>query len=164
MRIDDWPLDRIMQLPDCAFGRRWPVSVAWPLANPGILYDISEEALPEWCVVWELLLVTMSHGTNGLISINLALGDVLPTTDAEFDANEAFLRGLGWWTALRYNIVAGIGQEPALRRLRHFVHSMGRRVIGRCGSGATGSDAFLTLVVSSVPKEVPDWLVGGQAK
>jgi len=163
MDVRDFPMDWIMQLPDHCFGRRWPVSVGWPLSAAGTFYDISESGLPERCVIWEVLLNVISHGTNGLVVVNLALGDVLPTTAAEFQANEMLLRDFGWYNLAQFNITAGIGDQVSLRNLRVPVMAAGRRLIGRCISGAQGSDAFLSIVVSSMPTEVPDWLISGRA-
>ncbi len=55
MDIRNWPLSQIMQLPDAAFGRRWPVGLAYAFAGAGAEFDISEAALPERFVIWEVL-------------------------------------------------------------------------------------------------------------
>ena len=53
MDIRNWPMNRIMQLPDCCFSRRWPVGVSWLGEAVSVGYDISEAGLPERCVIWE---------------------------------------------------------------------------------------------------------------
>ncbi len=80
MDIRNWPLDRIMQLPDHCFGRRWPITLLTPVVQTVTYYDISEMALPEKCVIWEL--VFYGYGVLGgeLTGWSFALGDVLPTT------------------------------------------------------------------------------------
>ncbi|GAH72945.1 unnamed protein product, partial [marine sediment metagenome] len=56
MDVRNWPADRIMQLPDHCFGRRWLVSVIGARSEIGPAFDISEAGLPEWTVIWNLTL------------------------------------------------------------------------------------------------------------
>jgi len=148
-----------MQLPDCCFGRRWPVSVASRTALAIDYFGISNAGLPEQMVIWELNLHVQSLSAV-YVEMSLALGDVLPTTLAEFDANEVLFRDLGQLIALRPAVrVAFIPYSFGIN-MRMPVASKGRRLIGRfLGSALVATFSMATIVVSSIPTEVPDCLV-----
>jgi len=159
MNIQNWGIGRIMELPDWCFGRRFMVSCALDLAAATRAWDISEVALPEWCVIWELFIVgTGDFGKE--ISVRIALGDQLPAVVAVFDALDPLFMGLGVQGAEpRYLNVNGV-RELSMRRLRMPVAANGRRLVieGLTPEAKTGS-LFVAIIVSGVPKEVPDWLV-----
>ena len=60
MRIDNWPLDRIMRLPDWCFGRRYWVGQYLYGLGGGIAYGIAEEPLPDKFVVWGVMVSVMT--------------------------------------------------------------------------------------------------------
>ncbi len=158
MDIRDWPNGGIMQLPDCCFGRRWPVVFGGVITAPtSTVYYISELALPERCVLWEL-----GVGSEGvttklrmLTNYSFKVGDQLPATAAEFVAMEDMFPGcdevLNGARIMRDGVV--------LRRLRVPIASAGRRVVLRVGVPGDENTFFVVgLVFSSFPTEVPDWL------
>ena len=164
MDVSKWPLGKIMQLPDHFFGRRYVVGLFVPVVAMGTKYDISEMALPEYCVIWEL--VFFSYGTAGdlLYGWSFVLGDQLPTTDAEFDANELLFKDLGGYLAGRKSILCNSNRGLALRNLRILIHSAGRRIIGRYAGAEEGGDFQVAFTISSIPKEVPDCLISGPVR
>lgn len=159
MDIRDWGMDRIMQLPDWCFGRKWLVSVQATGSAIEVVFDISEYALPERCVIWQL-----QYGVGGEQTargfISLALADFLPASDAAFDASEILLRDYGVTIAGRKIIPVSANGGVARIDLRMPIASAGRRLVGRLAETATATYyLWTTIVVSSVPTEVPDWLV-----
>lgn len=159
MNISRWPINEIMQLPDHVFGQRWPVGVVQRQSEIGVYYDISEGALPEKCVIWHSSIYTLEYATiTG--SISVSLGDNLPTTDAEFDAMEPLFRNVGIVVAGRSSFYFGRYPMIAAWPERRFVAAAGRRIVGRFEwtAAVAWSMSFLA-VVSSIPTEVPDWLV-----
>lgn len=161
MDIRNWPMDQVMQLPDSAFGRRWAIGVSCQKEEVGTCYDISEAGLPERCVIWQLYIIATSTAF-ATYSFSLALGDVLPVNDAQFDANEYLFRDIGQHVLPRRELITGVMCPAIDLRMRKLVETGGRRLIGRFVF-TTEVLAYLHvfLVVSSVPKEVPDWLVSG---
>lgn len=158
MDIRNWPIDRIMQLPDCCFGRRWPISVSMEQATKATYYDISEAGMPERCVIWSFV-PWMSGYTAEFVDVSLALGDVLPANDAEFDANEVLFRDIGVIAGGRRRVTLSHNPGPLVLPLRLPIEATGRRLIGRFVWTATGGATILViLVISSIPTEVPDWL------
>jgi hypothetical protein len=162
MRIDHWPFDRIMQLPDWCFGQRYVVSCS-PRAYDGALaWDISEIALPEKFVLWELL--WDSYNCSWPIDyIRIALGDQLPTAHAQFMELTPLIMGLGAQGPEPREIAGCIYQPLHLVNIRKPYQSCGRRLV--CEAYATAGKTNYThviIVVSAMPKEVPDWLISGR--
>lgn len=159
MNIRDWPMDRIMQLPDWCFGRRWPVFLRSYAPNATPTYDISEVALPERCVFWWFGWdISAAELTRTLY--RLALGDQLPTTEAQMSTLEPLFMGLGVQGAEPREIQTLKLEAEGGIPLRTPINTTGRRpVLETKGFGTNYIGARITLVVSSMPTEVPDWLV-----
>lgn len=157
-------MGRIMQLPDCCFGRRWPIGVAQEQEAVGAYYDISEFALPERCVVWGLYVWLPVYSTTA-VEITLSLGDQLPTTDAQFDALEVLFRDIGFIVGGRRTIRSSRSPSVLTVPLRMPVTASGRRLVGRFAWGASIANSVYTIiVVSSIPTEAPDWLLSDYHK
>jgi len=162
MDIRGWGIGRIMQLPDFCFGRRYLVSCALDMEAAQRAWDISEVAFPDMAVIWEIGVGGMA-GWQDAITVRLALGDRLPATVAEMNALDPLVFGLGLQGAEPRDIrVRGFGRG-ALLRLRTPVAAQGRRLVieGETEEAIAGS-VLVTVTVSGVPREVPDWvLLGG---
>ena len=162
MDIRNWSLGQIMELPDHLFGRRFIISCYVAQGAPGSAFDISEIALPEICVIWEVGWFMLLAGGAG-DGLRLALGDQLPATAAQFMLLDPLIHGFGIQ-----------GPEPRLisprnclgpvvtNQLRLPVQAAGRRLVLQ-GFATTGP-AYIQawVIVSSVPKEIPDWFFGIQ--
>ena len=159
MDIRNWGLDKVMSLPDSMFGRKWPISVSSNIHTEGTDYDIAEIPLPDQAVIWHLSIQHEATLTASSI-ISLALGDVLPTTDAQFYAYEPVFSSLG--TYLAGNRIFGMqGGSGGLKiPMRHPIRPQGRRLVGRFEiPGNYVGTQYAIIVISSLPKEVPDCLL-----
>jgi len=151
-------VEEAMLLPDNCFGRIWPIGVCLDPGSGVTQYAIADLAFPERMVVWEWL-VNWRHATTGVVAIRMALGDQLPATAAEFNALQVFMPGVGRSVAgSYYHYTQDVGAF-ALRRLRIPIMTSGQRLVCEATNvGAGVGDTTVTLVVSSIPTEVPDWL------
>lgn len=156
MDIRNWPADKIMQQPDHRFGQRWVIGVANYVEGLGVTYEISEAGLPESCVIWNLGL-SAAGGSLTIGAVSLALGDHLPTTDAEFDANEILFRDVGTLVAGRRLVYVGTLFGGSGQPMRKFVKTGGRRLVGRfVRPSEAGLFMMAAIEVSSIPRELPD--------
>ncbi len=164
MDIRNWPVDRIMQLPDYCFGRRFMLSC---VLNPdaGVqAWDIAEIAFPEKAEMWELA-VEITGTFNSEDTYRLAIGHQLPTTQAQMDALDPIFQGMGLQGAEpRRNIPLQI-TSVIIRKLRMPIHAGGRRMITEL-TPAAGSLRTISvkIIISSMPTEVPEWLISGQGR
>lgn len=164
MNISQWSVGRIMQLPDCVFGRRWPIIFSARLTVAAGRYYISEMALPDVCVLWELYFDSSPLSTGvlpPLSPVSIYLGDQLPTTDGEMAVMEPLFPEAD-------ELIAGLRsfrRSGHLSQLRKPIMAQGRRVVLRLQGGTVVPiDVFVGLVFSSMPKEVPDWLISGPVR
>lgn len=158
MKIGNWGIGQVLELPDHLFGRRYLVSCSVVGGDGAAAWDIAEIAFPEKAVIWEVRAWSSSAGVD-IGSIRLALGDQLPTSVAMVTALEPLLPGLGVQGADPRAINPGVDGGFDLNRIRIPIAASGRRLVLEV-TGATGKTPLVTVgvIVSSVPKEIPAWV------
>lgn len=159
MDIRNWPIGRIMQLPDHCFGSRFEVCLFASAVTGTNGWDISGVTLPERCVIWECLAYPSRVGA-GVDYYRLALGDILPTTVAEMDALEPLFMGLGVQGPDPRLIPVTYFGSSHFNRIKMPVMAAGRRVVLEVRAVNVAPQSMqVVLTVSSIPMEVPDCLV-----
>lgn len=163
MRIDNWPMERIMQLPDWCFGRRWMVGVRANITSAAAHFDICEFAFPERAVVWEIN-IHQAYYTTSSSEVCLALGDHLPANAAEFAELPLLFPGAISPSGQRGAFICTYLYVNRVSHLRKIVEAHGNRLVGSFVR-IVGDTEFLAgnVVISSVPREVPDWLISAKA-
>lgn len=164
MDIRNWPLDRIMQLPDCVFGRRWPVICGGVVETETDVYSIVRTAIPDRAVIWEILVSTKT--TVSIIAFfEFAWADQLPTTAAQWSRQEKMFPCQGVLDGVDYNIAGGGGVGYHITRLKLPSPAAGLRPAFRLdGASSDAAELCVTFIISSVPTEVPDWLISGAGR
>jgi len=161
MDISQWSLDKIMQLPDYCFGRRFPIMAVVHTGGIGIGWDISEIGFPEICVIWELHFSGRKPEGSTVLH-RIALGDQLPTATAMMDGLEPLFPGFGA-QGISPRVFLTKGEDILeLRRLKMVVRTSGRRLVLEAeNTGAAASESRVIVVVSSIPKDIPSWFSSG---
>lgn len=150
-----------MQLPDWCFGRRWVVSCELGATAGTTVWDISEVALPDAGVIWQLSL-NIIYSMDPTNTIRLALGDILPTTTVIMDELEPLVHGIGVQGAeprQKHVHAYGKGFDIRMRTPRTFQSK--KMVMEATAVAGELNYAQAIMVVSSIPLEVPDWLISG---
>jgi len=153
-----------MQLPDWCFGRRWPIITTFSIAPDSSIQYIVDQPLPDRIVIWSIGAWGNANATANT-SVKYALGDHPPATQAEFDAFERLFKG----------DLDNVGEEGGIRltastmmkmTMRMEVRPQGRRfAIWMHNGHATVTQRITSVIeISSMPTEVPDWLVSGLDK
>ena len=164
MDIRNWSMDRIMQLPDEVFGRRWFVGVSGTPGNFLLVFDISESALPDMAVIWGLV-VTASAESVINTQVVLRLGNKLPASAAEFDAMELLFPAVMALDGVRSSISIGAGAALSIPNMRMPVAAQGRRlVVSMLTPVIPDVNVAVTLLVSGIPSNVPDFLVNSDGE
>lgn len=160
MDIQNWGIGRIMQLPDYCFGRRFLVSCTVTGGDAAAAWDISEIALPEQCVLWEIRAFCDSAAVD-ITSFRLALGDQLPVTTAIMDGLEPLINGLGAQGPGPRAIVPSLDGRMQWNKFRQNIASASRRLILEATGAATKTPTIMVgIVVSGVPRSIPDMPAG----
>ncbi len=163
MDVRKWPLDKIMQLPDWCFGQRWWIGTYVGTTAGGVTYFTIEDRVPDRFVVWSL--IYNGSKWTAVTGIDLALR--LASQAADVD---------GFWLSPRlfqqiakenmaYEFFFNANTGLYLQNMRTVHEARGLRVCGavkHIDETAT-CENMCALLISAVPKEVPDWLSSGLA-
>jgi len=163
MDIRNWPMERIMQLPDWCFGRRWLISKNGGATVGVPQYFISQESFAEKGVIWAMFVNTNTTAALNRLNIGLAYADVVPVDNLTFMAKQPVFSGLRE-TNTMIDICVNGQQTMYWSNIRKSTEPPARKMAICTQSFGGGAVNFVIgLVVSGVPKEVPDWLISGQA-
>lgn len=125
-------------------------------------YNISEAALPEQGVIWEMSLYT-GGAPASIVEVAFVLGDQLPTTDAMFDSGELLFPGVAASGGRRsaFDVVGTAARQISWMAVPF--RAAGRRLIMRAiRTGGAAIPTQAVFVISSIPTEVPDCLLLGR--
>lgn len=159
MDVSRWSMDQILMLPDHCLSRRYSVFCELDVAGGETHWDISELALPDRAIIHELYILG-GGAFSKWASCRLALGDQLPTATAMMDGLEPLFAGLGVQGPEPRGFQVATMAVMHLNRLKMYVPAQGRRLVLE---SVTTTGHVLTVrvavVVSAVPREVPDCLL-----
>lgn len=164
MDIGNWPINKIMQLPDWCFGRRWFIGLRVSAGGTAAAYAISEERMPERCVVWGMLASTIPGTAGTTLRFTLRLSEVVPVAATLLTMPRVF-PGL-----CRPQSMYEFWKPPIgtlwVNIERHVIEQPGKCMVAAVAMvGGTGTwEGQIAIQISSVPREVPDWLVSGPGK
>ena len=166
MDTSQWGDSQLMQLPDWCFGQRWPISGGATITAGLYGWQLNPSRLPERMVVWSAFVCTrLTSWTT--VSVGFKLSDTVAANLATFQAQESIFKELeGPHIGESELITGGIGVQTQIN-VRHIVRTTSRRLsIGYYNPLGTNADVQAGIVISSVPRSVPDWLfkVGGESQ
>lgn len=164
MRIDNWPINKIMQLPDDVFGRRYMVSMTAQSLAGAAAWDMAESPLPDKAVIWSMASIVHVDDRN-VDNFRLALGNELPTTVAQMSLLDPIFPGLGIQgpepRAIPHSFYMGL----TIANMKTFVQGGGRKpILEVTGSDAANATLTVIMIVSSFPSEVDSWWISGPGK
>ena len=148
-----------MRLPDWTFGRRYWTGSYLGGTDGVAFYHIAEESLPDKFVVWGFYSSNNSPGMTQAMRLTVRLGSRAPVDAAEVLTLERLWKNIS---------VANIVYEHYLPPNdavyfpagRQIVESGGRRLCFLAnGDQANTYEMTVGILISAMPKEVPDWLV-----
>lgn len=164
MKIDNWPMDRVMRLPDWCFGRRWWIGEYMGSGTGVVYYRLGEEELPDKFILWGVLIACRAPSCLEALRLTIRLSDHTPANVADANTMERLLKGISIPTITyefypNANAVTWIGCE------RQIIESSGRKLaMVSNGDQAIAYEMTVGVLISSMPKEVPDWLISGRGK
>ena len=163
MDVSRWPLEKIMELPDWCFGKKWWVGVSIGTALAESVPFIIDESVPDVFVLWDILLMSAAATGQTRTDMTIRLCREAPTT-ANVLTFRKLLKGLAknldyYEIQLPADVAVHIGP------MRNLVEARNDRIGGifkRIGATET-QQAELGFLISGIPREVPDWVVSGLA-
>ena len=157
-------LDEMLRLPDHVFGRRYVISCAITAEQDTVVWDISEMSFANIAMIWGIHIWSTEPGIN-TDWIRLAIGPRLPASVAEMNLLPDLIQGLGYQQARPRRISINYVGYQQIINLRTVVHANGGHLILEVDAMVTqATDVTVAVVTSSIPKEVPDWIISGRGK
>ena len=163
MDISKWPVDKIMELPDWCFGQRWWVGVNVGTSLAEAVPFLIEESVPDVFVLWDVLVLSAATEGQTRTDLTIRLCRQAPTIENVLEMRR-LLRGLSQ-PHLYYEIQLPADVAVHLGPMRNLIEARNDRVGGifkRLGATAA-QEAQVALLISGMPREVPDWIVSGRA-
>lgn len=163
MDVSSWPIDRIMALPDWCFGRRWWIGEYVGTAAGALTYFTIKDRLPDWFVVWQMFLDGTDREAGTGIDLTIRLADGGGDNDSFWKANRLFQQIAS--ENMTYEWFLNVNGHFYLRNLRTAHESKNNRICGafKIRNETATCENQIALLISSVPREVPDWVVSGLA-
>lgn len=159
MDIRNWPIDRIMQLPDCVFGRRYPVIVRESVIGSATEFILFGQDLPREFVLWDFIVYGSNLATKAQAHIGLRWNDALPANDNEFLEGQRIFPDVFSDTGLVDFTMDG-NVPTQIRNQKFFIDRHEAFMAGRIqNTVAQTLQVVLAFVVSRIPSEVPDWIL-----
>lgn len=160
MDISKWSLDKIMQLPDWCFGRRWWIGEYLGSTTGVVDYRIGEENLPDKFVVWGILISCRSPACLEAMRVTVRLGTVLPVHVDDLIPMDRIYKGISV-SKITYEFFPDSNGVKWIDAGRIVHESKGRKlVIVANGDQVIQYEMTVGMLLSSVPREVPNWLSG----
>lgn len=164
MDIRGWSADRIMQLPDWCFGRRWWIGRWIGNASAAVTYFLFDDKLPERFVLWDVMLSTNVSPTCTRTDLSIRVVPILPTAGTLRDYRP-LVRGMDYANVF-YELkmpAVGLTHLGPMRRLCEGAGMFLGGAIKKVGQEENTED-MVGVLIASVPREVPDWLVSVSGK
>ena len=163
MDVSKWALDKIMELPDWCFGKRWWVGVNLGGAAGETSYWLIDENVPDVFVLWDVLITNAAAEAQTRTDISIRLCRQAPT-GANIKKFRRLLRGLSQPT-LMFDIQLPKDIAVHLGPMRNLIEARNDKIGGAFKRlNATGAqESQIAFLISGIPREVPDWVVSGLA-
>ena len=163
MDISRWPLDKRMELPDWCFGQKWWIGDTVMTQAAADKYFFMSDAPPDIFVVWDVLIISDLIEQPKPMGITLCLCNEAPVA-GNISVLTRLLRQLGTSAEL-HQIHTCTANPMHLGPMKTIVEANNQGIGGVITVSGVAGAVFHTIgvLVSSIPKEVPDWVVSGLA-
>jgi len=148
-----------MKLPDWCFGRRFWIGCQGYHATGGVGYGFAEETYPEQFMLWAVMLSSYSPAMTSAMRVMIRLSTKVFTGMAEVQAAQRLLKGVGR-PGPYFDLYVQSNGVTFFGDIRQYCSFPGHRLaIATNGDAANLYYCDVNVLISSVPKEIPDWLL-----
>lgn len=163
MDIANWPDYKIMQLPDWCFGRRWWVGSYAGNVEGKTCYCCTEESLPDRFIVWGITLAFHEPLGDRAMRVTIRLARDTAEVTANAWGCERVCKGISSHKIL-FEFFTEQNGQTWINDMRIIVESKGRKIaFVSNGDQVHGYFGTAGVLISGVPREVPDWVIAGLA-
>ncbi|GAH72580.1 unnamed protein product [marine sediment metagenome] len=163
MDVSSWPLDRIMQLPDWCFGKRWWIGEYLGTAAGELVYNTVHDRLPDRFVLWSMFVQGTDWNAGTGINLTVKLAERAYDGDSFWHADRLFHQIASEQYVYEFFLtMKGMFYLPYIRSV-HESKNNRICVAFKIRAQETPCENQIAFLISSVPREVPDWLISGPA-
>ncbi|MBA7677292.1 hypothetical protein ES703_85549 [subsurface metagenome] len=152
-----------MQLPDWCFGKRWWIGEYCGTIAGELVFVTIHDRLPDRFVLWSMFVQGTDWNTATGIDMTIKLAERAYDGDSFWNAQRLFHQ-IGT-EGMVYEFFLPVKGSFHLRYIRSAHESKNNRIcVGlKLRVETTPCENQIGLLISSVPREVPDWIVSGLA-
>jgi len=163
VKTKGWSLDAIMQLPDWCFGRRWWIGTYVGTATTVVTFFTIEDRVPDRFVIWSLIFNGSKWTATTGFDLALRLANQGEDTDGFWKSPRLFQQIAKETMSYEFFHCGKTGLY--LQNIRSVHEARGLRICGavKLIDETATCENMCAVLISSVPKEVPDWVVSGRA-
>ncbi len=163
MDVSKWSIDRIMQLPDWCFGKRWWVGTYVGPAADEVNYFLIPESVPDVFVLWDVLIMATGQGEAKACNLALVLCPQVPDATT-LQTCRQLIRGFSDPKQFYHMHLPPLGTIH-IGPMRNIIEARNDKIGGgfKIVGGPTPTENQVACLISGIPREVPDWVVSGLA-
>ncbi|MBA7630461.1 hypothetical protein ES703_37983 [subsurface metagenome] len=161
MNVSRWSLDKLMQLPDWCFGKRWWIGEYIGTTAAELVYFTIKDRLPDRFVLWSMLVQGTDREAGTGINLTIKLADRAFDDDSFWNADRLFHQIAS--EGMVYEFFLDVNGYFYLPYIRSAHESKNNRICGafKVRNEETPCENQIAMLISSVPREVPNWVVLG---
>lgn len=160
--ITSWGAGKIAQLPDHAFGQKWPVITQHRVAADSKTIWMAKQSIPDKIMLWGII-ATGYRASNELNGYKFAMGDQEPADETAFNLGQRIFKG-DLDSDTQEGLISTSSTTETEIKLRVILEPGGRRFMQLCSNGHATTVSRITIqyLISSIPRSIPEWLVSKQ--
>lgn len=158
MDISRWPLDKIMQLPDHCFGRKWWVGTYVGTTADAPNYFLIEESVPDIFILWDVLIATAGHTAGTHTNVTFRLCAQAPT-GANIKTFRRLLRNFSTRIQM-YDLHLPPMGLVHVGPMRNVINAGNDRIGGafKIVAETANCEGVVACLISGIPRDIPDYL------
>jgi len=161
MDIRKWSIHKKMALPDWCYGPRWWIGDFVATTAAGVAYFFFSDLPPDNFVVWDVIVSQGGYAAATKIDLTLCLCRQAPVV-GDIKTLTRLLRQFGT-PGQAYDMHFPPNTLSHLGPMRTFVEANNDGIGGALilPSETANCETTIAVLISSLPKEVPAWVVSG---
>jgi len=163
MDVSRWSIHKIMALPDWCFGQKWWIGDFVATTAAGVKYFFFSDLPPDNFVVWDVIVSQGGYAAATVIDVTLCLCRQAPVS-GDIKKLTRLLRQFGT-PGQAYDMHFPPNTMSHLGPMKAFVEANNDGIGGALilPNETANCETTIAVLLSALPKEVPDWVVLGIA-
>ena len=161
MDISKWPIHKVMALPDWCFGQKWWIGMTVGTTEGTEEYFFIADLPPDNFVVWDILVSPGGVVAATSVDVALCLCKETPVV-GNIRILTGLLRQFGT-KGQHYDMHLSPNSVSYLGPMKVAVEAVNQGIGGclKLKDETATCESTIAILISAVPREVPDWVVSG---